>query len=235
MYWKHLGSVLMTLVVAVKSLDFEVVSYVRGSNYVNKKKIKLNNSYFHDFFVRSKPIEESNIVDAYDTPRIFRGLDFTGCRDSDILKRHTEEDVDYHWITISYEFCVPFFANIQNNYNLEMFMGHWDSKKKNKITPMHWDRDDGFLWCYGGLKYVFLYPPSERHLLYLQQPGTTGGSSTTIPFLIEENNRKDYPKFYKATAYATKMGGGDMLFLPAGWAHHVYSFNHTRCKTFWLI
>ena len=61
-----------------------------------------------------------------------------------------------------------------------MFMGHWDSKKKNKITPMHWDRDDGFLWCYGGLKYVFLYPPSERHLLYLQKPGTTGGSSTGV-------------------------------------------------------
>ena len=233
---KHLLSVLLLLPCIYAKHLFNVVSYndPLQTNYTNDRKIKIDESYFDKFFKQSIPIEESLSVDIYDRPKVFRNLDFTGCHDTDVIRQHKEEDVDYHWITFSYEYCVPYFANIPNNYNLEMFMGHWDSGKKNRITPLHWDRDPGLLWCYSGLKYVFLFPPWQQYLLYLHKPGTTGGSSTTVPFLIEEDHHEDYPNFYKATPYAVKMGKGDMLLIPAGWAHHVYSFNHTRCKTFWV-
>lgn len=216
------------------TIEFEVVSFVQNTNYTNKKKIQISHDFFDSFFKRSIKIEEAKDMIFHKEPRIFRGINLNGCVDSEVYSTFKEDEVDYHWITKSNNFCIPTLGYI-NNKRGDIFVGHWDSGKKNRITPLHFDVDHGLLWCYSGLKYVFLFPPDQHDLLSLGKLGVTGGSTTTIPFIIEEANKKNFPKFFKAKPYAVKMGKDDMLNIPAGWAHHVYTFNGTKCKTFWTM
>ena len=192
-----LAVALMTSTIASDVIDFEVVSFATETHYINKKKIKVNNTYFDELFKKSFQVEDSNEISTYNAPKVFRNnIRFNQCND-DVFKTHRKYDVmgdnDYHWVTYNQELCAPVFPE----HVIYNYVSHWDSGQKNRITPLHWDRNYGFLTCYSGLKYVILYPPSQLHMLYLQEDN----NKTGLPFIIEEPiNRTKFPKTNEAKA-----------------------------------
>jgi hypothetical protein len=93
------------------------------------------------------------------------------------------------------------------------------------VTPLHCDYDDNLFAQVWGQKRFLLYPPHHAEFLYLQQANPALSGS---PFDPDAPDYAAFPLARQARQMECVVQAGEMLFLPAGWFHHV------RAETFSL-
>lgn len=102
------------------------------------------------------------------------------------------------------------------NYNHDVFVNLWMGA--NTRSGLHFDNLDNFLVQIYGVKKVILIPPDDAAFVY---PISYNFSKCYVnPF---EPNFKKFPKFKKARIFEGELKPGDVLFIPRGWYHYIYS------------
>lgn len=93
------------------------------------------------------------------------------------------------------------------------------------VTPLHCDYYDNLFAQVWGQKRFLLYPPHHAEFLY---PYEANPALYGSPFDPEEPDYTAFPLARQARSIECVVQAGEMLFLPAGWFHHV------RAETFSL-
>ncbi len=120
------------------------------------------------------------------------------------------------------------FKDLKENYNFydlipssnhnqdDVFVNLWMGA--NTRSGLHFDTLDNFLVQIYGTKKVVLIPPEDAAFVY------------SIPYNFSkcyvnpfEPNFKKFPKFKKARIFEGELKPGDVLFIPRGWYHYIYS------------
>jgi hypothetical protein len=86
------------------------------------------------------------------------------------------------------------------------------------VTPLHCDYDDNLFAQIWGQKRFLLYPPHHAESLYLREANRVLFGS---PFDPEAPDYDAFPLARQARQIECVVQPGEMLFLPAGWFHHV--------------
>lgn len=99
----------------------------------------------------------------------------------------------------------------------------WDTPRvwlgpAGTVTPLHCDYDDNLFAQIWGHKRVLLYSPASADLLYLKEFNPILFGS---PFDPEQPDYEHFPLAQSAVSVECILGPGDLLYLPAGWFHHV--------------
>lgn len=107
---------------------------------------------------------------------------------------------------------------------------------KGSITPLHRDSADNFAFQLAGAKRWTLFPPEEGERLAMSvYEGTgTGGQFAISELNIHDVDHSRYPLFAEATRFAVDVLAGQVLYLPAGWHHHVENLEESLMMNFWL-
>jgi cupin-like protein len=102
---------------------------------------------------------------------------------------------------------------------------------KGNTTPLHYDTSQNLLSQVRGRKRLVLYPPEQFSRLY---PHSV---YSKIPHMSQVNidspDLQKFPKFHKAQSVECILEEGEMLFIPAGWWHQVYSLDLAISVNFW--
>jgi lysine-specific demethylase 8 len=98
------------------------------------------------------------------------------------------------------------------------------------ISPAHTDPYHNLYAQVVGFKYIRLFSPSETSRLYLSE----GIMSNTSRVDVEDPDLDQYPDFADAEYVDVVVGPGDLLFIPAGWWHHVRSLTVSVSISFWI-
>lgn len=100
---------------------------------------------------------------------------------------------------------------------------------KGSATPLHYDSRDNLICQYIGRKHFLLYPPCQIPLLYTRgyAPSWSGIADPRRPDL------ERYPRFARARAVGVTLEAGEMLYLPAKWAHFVLNLETSVMVNFW--
>lgn len=98
----------------------------------------------------------------------------------------------------------------------------------NTRSGLHFDHYDNFLAQIYGIKKVILIPPNDAAYLY-PIPGNFFKSPIN-PMKPELNK---FPKFKKARIFEGELRVGDVLFIPKGWYHYIYSPNQSISLNCW--
>lgn len=102
----------------------------------------------------------------------------------------------------------------------------------SQVTPLHFDEPDNVNCLIEGRKRWVLFPPSERRHLLLEGETARGSVLSSIEQLTEGATWRGGPL---EQAYTCETGPGDSLFVPAGYAHQVYSSSESSIAiNFWL-
>ncbi|MBS1955566.1 MAG: cupin-like domain-containing protein [Cyanobacteria bacterium SZAS-4] len=96
---------------------------------------------------------------------------------------------------------------------------------KGTITPLHHDELNIFLAQVVGRKHVKLVPPNELDLIYNHY-------AVYSQVDCENPDYKRFPKFKDATVIDVDLNPGEVLFIPAGWWHHVRSLDPSISLSF---
>ena len=167
----------------------------------------------------------SNCFDDY----LYAKIHMKEIRHKNVSYTHSMFSSGYHSIQTPPRVCVPFINHID-----KAFIGYWDNDNENYLTPLHHDHSINVVWCHKGKKIFLLYPPEDRQSMYIGEIGGGGGKDTGIPYILENVDLKKYPKVASVTPYVVEIGPSDILYLPYGWAHHVYTIKNTLCVTYWF-
>lgn len=100
-------------------------------------------------------------------------------------------------------------------------------------TPLHKDGTDNFAFQVCGTKRWILYPVRDIPFLYMERPlhHTDFATSQIDP----KNPQMDrYPLYSNARSIAVDVNAGEMLYLPAGWAHHVENLSTSLMVNYWM-
>jgi hypothetical protein len=101
------------------------------------------------------------------------------------------------------------------------------------VSPLHFDHANNFLCQVSGTKRLVLFPPQQTDLVY-PFPNTS-----RIPHMaqvdIERPDYDKFPRFAHATPLEAIVHSGDMIFLPTGWWHQVYSMSTSMSVNFWWL
>ena len=99
------------------------------------------------------------------------------------------------------------------------------------VSPLHNDAPHNLFAQIRGRKRFTLYSPANSNYLYAYPP------ASKIPHMSQVNvdavDRKRFPLFSHAQAQVLVVEPGDLLFLPSGWWHHVYSITKSISINFW--
>lgn len=166
----------------------------------------------------------SNCFDDY----LYAKIHMKEIRHKNVSYTHSMFSSGYHSIQIPPRVCVPFINHID-----KAFIGYWDNDNENYLTPLHHDSAINVVWCHKGKKIFLLYPPEDRQSMYIGD-WVGGGKNTVIPYILENVDLKKYPKVASVTPYVVEIGPSDILYLPYGWGHHVYTIKNTLCVTYWF-
>ena len=100
---------------------------------------------------------------------------------------------------------------------------------KGSLTPLHHDGSDNLMCQYVGRKYLKLFPPSQIKWLYMTDfgPAWSGIPDPRIPDL------EAFPLFAKARSVDVTLNPGEILYLPARWAHFVINQEVSVMVNFW--
>ena len=101
--------------------------------------------------------------------------------------------------------------------------GSWNASK-NMLTPCHYDDVDNVVWNIRGRKIFLLFPPEDQQNLYMPHSADLTGIATTTPIVLEQPDLLQFPRFELTAPSSATMEADDVLFLPAKWSHHVYTF-----------
>lgn len=96
----------------------------------------------------------------------------------------------------------------------------WWVGPKGSGLKLHRDLVDNFLYQIRGSKKIRLFSPSESMFLY---PEIIGGNPFYEPSHVnpERVDHVSFPLFKQACSVICELHAGEMLYLPAGWWHHV--------------
>ena len=114
--------------------------------------------------------------------------------------------------------AVPFVGVIE-----DVRQGSWNASK-NMLTPCHYDDVDNIVWNIRGRKIFLLFPPEDQQNLYMPSSADLTGIATTTPIVLEQPDLVQFPRFERTAPSSATMEADDVLFLPAKWSHHVYTF-----------
>lgn len=115
-----------------------------------------------------------------------------------------EKDYDFHEI-------IP--SNSQNkNVSINLWLG------ANTHSGLHFDHYDNFLVQVFGTKKVFLIPAKDAGFLY---PIPSNFFKSPVNPMDPDLNA--FPKFKNARVFEGELRAGDILFIPKGWYHYIYS------------
>ncbi|MBD2512752.1 cupin-like domain-containing protein [Nostoc muscorum FACHB-395] len=98
------------------------------------------------------------------------------------------------------------------------------------ITPLHCDYDDNLFAQIFGEKRFLLYPPHHDEFLYTRKANPALYGSRFDP---EAPDYKNLPLAKQAWQVECIVKPGEMLFLPAGWFHHVRSLDFSLSVNRW--
>jgi hypothetical protein len=98
------------------------------------------------------------------------------------------------------------------------------------ITPLHCDYDDNLFAQVLGKKRFVLYPPHHADLLYLRQANTALFGSSFDP---DAPDYDAFPLAKQAQKIECVLQPGDLLYLPAGWFHHVLALDFSLSANRW--
>jgi len=74
-----------------------------------------------------------------------------------------------------------------------------------------------------GTKKWKFYPPHDKDNLYMETKTTVEGGLYSPLDVFKTVDLQKYPNYAKATEYEVIIGPGDILYVPSGWWHAVYS------------
>ena len=100
---------------------------------------------------------------------------------------------------------------------------------RGSLTPLHYDETANLVCQYIGKKHFPLFPPSQIPYLYPRGSGPTWSN-------VADPRRPDlekYPLFAQARPVEVTLNAGEMLFLPAFWAHFVVNLDTSLMVNFW--
>jgi hypothetical protein len=98
------------------------------------------------------------------------------------------------------------------------------------VTPLHCDYDDNLFAQVWGQKRFLLYPPHHAEFLYLREANPVLFGS---PFDPEAPDYQAFPLASKARLVDCTVEAGEMLYLPAGWFHHVRALGLSLSANRW--
>lgn len=101
------------------------------------------------------------------------------------------------------------------------------------VTPLHKDSTDNFAFQVCGTKRWILFPVRDVPFLYMERPlpHTDFATSQVDP----KNPQLDrYPLYSNARSITVDVNAGEMLYLPAGWAHHVENLSISLMVNYWM-
>ncbi len=98
------------------------------------------------------------------------------------------------------------------------------------VTPLHCDYDDNLLAQVWGRKQLVLYPPHHAPYLNLRECNPVLFASGWNP---EAPDLGAMPMARYATPIQCVLKAGEMLFLPAGWVHHVRALDFSLSINLW--
>lgn len=100
------------------------------------------------------------------------------------------------------------------------FSGVWIGSP-GAVTPLHHDAWPGLLFQTHGRKRLAMYPPGERAQLSFCSPLRGAGRWTDLPGRSADATPDRFPRFHRARRHEGELGPGDVLFIPAYWAHEM--------------
>jgi len=99
------------------------------------------------------------------------------------------------------------------------------------VTWLHYDAMHNFLCQVRGRKRLVLFPPSDLRNLYPQHFLSPSPHHSQVD--IEAADYEKFPRARRAVPVEVTLEQGEMLFLPAGWWHQVYSLEAAISVNFW--
>ena len=120
---------------------------------------------------------------------------------------------------------------------------------KGTLTPLHKDGADNFAVLYIGAKRFLLFSPTEAaNIYYTREPDDTLNWSQLAAIKAEhlaEAHAKRlmgeapelfarWPRLADAEYSVADVTAGQVLYLPAGWAHAIDNYEDTLMVNFWL-
>ncbi|WP_081894867.1 cupin-like domain-containing protein [Burkholderia paludis] len=109
--------------------------------------------------------------------------------------------------------------------DLKIWIGPSDT-----VTPLHCDYDDNLLAQVWGTKRILLFPPHYAENLYLWESNPVLFGSRFNP---EAPDFSKFPLAQAASGCQCMLKAGEMLYLPAGWFHHVRSTSFSLSSNMW--
>ena len=122
-----------------------------------------------------------------------------------------------------------------NAFERDVFnIPRWWIGPANTGLRLHRDMVDNFLVQLKGHKKISVYAPSETRFLY---PTTIGGNLMYEPSRVDPEcyAADKFPDFKQAAYTVCELEPGDMLYLPAGWWHHVVNLEVSWSLNFFAV
>lgn len=115
------------------------------------------------------------------------------------------------------------------------YFQQWDKARiwlgpAGTVTPLHCDYDDNLFAQVWGQKRFLLYPPHHAEYLYLREANPALFASSFDP---EAPDYVACPLAQQARPIECVLQAGEMLFLPAGWFHHVRAMKFSLSANRW--
>lgn len=114
------------------------------------------------------------------------------------------------------------------------FRNHKDRKiwlgPAGTVTPLHCDYDDNLLAQVWGSKKIMLFPPFCAENLYCWESNPVLFGSRFNP---EAPDLLNFPLARTVKGCQCVLKGGEMLYLPAGWFHHVRAMEFSLSANVW--
>lgn len=100
------------------------------------------------------------------------------------------------------------------------FSGVWVGSP-GAVTPLHHDAWPGLLFQTHGTKRVAMYAPCDRTNLYFRSPLHGEGRWSLLPGRSADASTENFGRLARAKRHVGSLRAGDVLFIPAFWAHEM--------------
>ncbi len=100
----------------------------------------------------------------------------------------------------------------------------------DQVTPLHYDAYDNLVFMMEGRKTWTLVSPDDTARVYPREFPTPYYSQVDV----ERPDLEAFPAFADAELFGVELEGGDALFVPGGWWHHVHGHGlNIAVNTMW--